>query len=72
MERGRVIETEPMPRLVGGNTEMAGGMLKSGNRFLKPNFERGPNDGVGYLIVFRVELVTATCAGRMELRNGHK
>jgi hypothetical protein len=39
----RVAGTEPMPRLVGGDTELWGGKLKSGNRFLKPNFEVGPS-----------------------------
>ena len=31
-------ETELMPRLVVGYTELGGGKLKKGNRFLKPNF----------------------------------
>ena len=35
----RVIETELMPSLVGGDTETVCSKLKSGNRFLKPNFE---------------------------------
>jgi hypothetical protein len=43
MAWGRVVETELMPSLVGGNTERAGGKLKSSKGFLKPNFERGPN-----------------------------
>jgi hypothetical protein len=33
-----VIETELMPRLVGGNAELIGGKLKIWKRFLKPNF----------------------------------
>jgi hypothetical protein len=32
-----------MPRLVGGDTETFSSKLKSGNRFLKPNFEPLPN-----------------------------
>ena len=36
-----MIETELMPRLVVGNTELGGGKLKKGNRFLKPNFGVG-------------------------------
>ena len=44
MAWGRVAETEFMPRLVGGNYfDKQRGKLKSGNRFLKPNFELGPN-----------------------------
>jgi hypothetical protein len=30
-----------MPSLVGGDTETVCGKLKSGNRFLEPNFELG-------------------------------
>jgi hypothetical protein len=40
---GRVAGTELMPSLVVGDTECCCGKLKSGNRFLKPNFEPGPN-----------------------------
>jgi hypothetical protein len=47
MEYGGVAQTEPMPRLVGGNTETVCGKLKSGNRFLKPNFGLGPKLGNG-------------------------
>ena len=43
MEQGRVAETEHMPRLVVGNTELGGGKLNKGNGFLKPNFGVGPN-----------------------------
>jgi len=43
MERGRVAETETMPRLVVGYTELGCGRLKKGKGFLKPNFELGPN-----------------------------
>ena len=43
MERGRVTETELMPRLVVGYTELGGGKLKTGKGFLEPNFERVPN-----------------------------
>jgi hypothetical protein len=39
---GRVAGTELMPNLVGGNTETVCSKLKSGNRFLKPNFELVP------------------------------
>ncbi len=43
MARGRVAETELMPRLDGGNTEQLGSKLKKGKGFLKPNFEPLPN-----------------------------
>ena len=43
MEWGRVTETERMPSLIGGNTELGGGKLKKGKGFLKPNFELLPN-----------------------------
>jgi hypothetical protein len=36
-----------MPSLVGGYTEIVYGKFKSGNRFLKPNFERGPSPRFG-------------------------
>ena len=36
-------ETELLPSLVGGYTELGGGKLKKGNGFLKPNFGVGPN-----------------------------
>jgi hypothetical protein len=39
MEWGRVTETERMPSLVGGNTELADGKSKNLNRFPKPNSE---------------------------------
>jgi hypothetical protein len=39
----RVIETDLMPRLVGGDAERVCSKLKKGNRFLKPNFEVGPS-----------------------------
>ncbi len=42
MAWGRVTETELMPRLVGGYTELGGSKLKNCNGFLKPNFELGP------------------------------
>ena len=42
MGRGRDAETELMPRLVVGYTELVCGKLKSGKGFLKPNFELGP------------------------------
>jgi hypothetical protein len=38
-----VVETELMPRLVGGDAEMVCSKLKRGNRFSKPNFGVGPN-----------------------------
>ena len=41
MEWGRVAETELMPKLVVGYTELGGSKLKKGNRFSKPNFELG-------------------------------
>jgi len=37
-----VTETELMPRLVVGYTELGGGKLKRGKGFLKPNFELVP------------------------------
>ena len=43
MGRGRVAETERMPRLVEGYTELCCSKLKKGNGFLKPNFELGPS-----------------------------
>ena len=43
MGRGRVAETELMPRLVVGYAEMGGGKLKRGKGFLKPNFGVGLN-----------------------------
>ena len=36
--QGRVTETELMPRLVVGNTELGGSKLKRNNGFLEPNF----------------------------------
>ena len=44
---GRVAETELMPRLVVGYTEMRCSKWKKGNGFLKPNFGAGPNQAVG-------------------------
>jgi hypothetical protein len=38
-----VAETEPMPRVVGDNTELFGGKPKNRNRFPKPNFEPLPS-----------------------------
>ena len=38
MWKGRATETERMPSLVVGNTELAGGKLNNRNRFPKPNF----------------------------------
>jgi len=43
MERGKVTETERMPKLVEGYTELAGGKLKKGKGFSKPNLGLGPN-----------------------------
>jgi hypothetical protein len=43
MGKGRVTETERMPRLVVGNTELLGSKLKRGNRFAKPNSELLPS-----------------------------
>ena len=40
---GRVTETERMPRLVVGYTDLVGGKLKKGKGFLKPNFGVGPS-----------------------------
>jgi hypothetical protein len=45
-----VIDTEPMPKLVVGNTELVVSKLKKGKGFLKPNFELGPNQGAGRLL----------------------
>jgi hypothetical protein len=42
MERSRVTETELIPSLVVGNTELGGSKWKRGKGFSKPNFERGP------------------------------
>jgi len=41
MGQGRVTETEIIPRLVVGYTELGGGKLKKGKGFLEPNFELG-------------------------------
>ena len=41
MGRGRVVETELMPRLVVGYTEPDGGKLKKCKGFWKPNFGVG-------------------------------
>ena len=38
MGQGGVAETELMPRLLGGYTELVGSKLKKGKGFLKPNF----------------------------------
>ena len=43
MERGRVAETELMPKLVEGHTELGGGNLKKRKGFLEPNFGVGLN-----------------------------
>ena len=43
MEWGGVTETELMPILVVGYTELGGGKWKKGKGFSKPNFELGPN-----------------------------
>ena len=42
MGQGRATETERMPRLVVGYTELGCSKWKSGKGFLKPNFETGP------------------------------
>ena len=44
MGQGGVIGSDLMPRLVVGYTELAGGKLKKGNGFLKPNFWVGANE----------------------------
>ena len=43
MAWGRVVETDLMPRLVVGYTELGCGKLKKGNGFLEPNHEPLPN-----------------------------
>jgi len=43
MGQGRVAETELMPRLVVGYTELFCSKWKNWKGFLKPNFGRGPN-----------------------------
>ena len=43
----RVAETELMPRLLVGYTEVDVSKFKKGNGFLKPNFGVGPNWFVG-------------------------
>ena len=55
MERGRVAETEPMPRLVVGYTELGCSKWKKGKEFLEPNFGLGPKPsglGSGMLLGF--------------------
>ncbi len=42
MGQGGVTETELMPKLVVGYTELVGSKLKRGNGFLKLNFGVGP------------------------------
>ena len=46
VESDGVTETELMPRLAEGYTELGCGKLKKGNGFLKPNFGVWPNSGV--------------------------
>ena len=41
MGEGRAAETEPMPTLVEGNTELGGSKLKKWKGFSKPNFGPG-------------------------------
>jgi hypothetical protein len=43
MGKGREVETELMPSLVGGNTELIGSKLKSLKGISKPNSEPGPD-----------------------------
>ena len=43
MGKGMVTETEPMPRLVVGNTEPGCSKWKRGKGFSKPNFEPFPS-----------------------------
>jgi hypothetical protein len=43
MGLGGGADTEPMPKLMVGNTELAGCKLKKWKGFLKPNFELVPN-----------------------------
>ena len=43
MERGGWTETERMPRLVVGYTELGCSKWKKGRGFLEPNFELGLN-----------------------------
>ena len=43
MGQGRVAETEIMPKLVAGYTELVGSKWKKGKGFLKPNFGVGLN-----------------------------
>ena len=58
MERGRVAETELMPKLVEGYTELGCSKWKKWKGFLKPNFELGPKspvrfgDPVGLFVAF--------------------
>ena len=52
--QGRVTETELMPRLVVGNTELGFSKLKKGNGFFKPNFGVGPNQLDQLMCGFRV------------------
>jgi hypothetical protein len=43
LEWGRVTDTEPMPKLVVGYTELVGSKLKKGKGFLKPNLGLVPS-----------------------------
>ena len=62
MGKGRVVETEPMPRLVGGDTETFSSKLKSCNSFSKPNFEPLPS--------VISTLLSATCLALVVTRSG--
>jgi hypothetical protein len=71
-----VAETDLMPRLVGGNTERCCSKLKSGNRFLKPNFELGPKPSLSGRRVIRLLLgsrlykIPSNCMGRCIAKSG--
>jgi hypothetical protein len=43
MGLGGGADTEPVPKLVGGNTELGCSKLKRGKGFSKSNFESPPN-----------------------------
>ena len=43
MEQGRVTDTELVPKLVVGYTELGGGKLKNGKGFSRPNTELLPS-----------------------------
>jgi hypothetical protein len=63
MEWGRATETERMPRLVVGYTELGGSKLKKGKGFLKPKFRASSETSA--LAYRRVRQVHRIVAGKI-------